>query len=54
MALLIKRIPAVTLPKAHDFGQWLIAFHVRSGAMYNYIGLILDTVDQYPEAWEAR
>ncbi len=33
------------------FGQWLIAFLMCYGAMYvsNYIGLILDTVDQYPE-----
>ena len=44
MALLIKRIPAVTLPKKHmTFGQWLIAFLMCYGAMYvsNYIGLIL-------------
>lgn len=44
MALLIKRIPAVTLPKKHmTFGQWLIAFLMCYGAMYvsNYTGLIL-------------
>ena len=44
MALLIKRIPAVTLPKKHmTFGQWLIAFLMCYGAMYvsNYTGLVL-------------
>lgn len=44
MALLIKRVPAVTLPKKHmTFGQWLIAFLMCYGAMYvsNYTGLIL-------------
>ena len=48
MALLIKRIPAVTLPKKHmTFGQWLIAFLMCYGAMY--VSNYPDTVDQYPE-----